>query len=229
MREVSKNGYTFIVEEIHEPNFEYWSQFTDGSWEPETFRAIDSFVKPGTTYVDIGAWVGPTVLYAAQLAASVVAFEPDPTAFGSLVNNIARNGITNVTALQMAVSDHAGTANLAAPEGWGYSMSSLVRQSDRSVSVSTTTLEKILRDLENVSLVKIDIEGGEVLALPPAINALKERRIPVYLAVHGPWLANHQMDVLREALAAFGRLSVKGNVIEAGRIVGWCDVLCEWT
>lgn len=48
------------------------------------------------TYIDIGAWIGPTVLYGACVSKHVYAIEPDPAAVSQLKKNSGKAfGIEN--------------------------------------------------------------------------------------------------------------------------------------
>jgi len=86
-----------------------------GIWEPtETDYLLDR-LKPGDTFVDIGANVGYYTVIAASLVGPqgrVMAFEPDPGNFELITANIAINQLQNVHAFQYAVSDSAGAATL---------------------------------------------------------------------------------------------------------------------
>ena len=50
------------------PNIHY------GNWEEDTFNILDHYQNPYKTYIDIGAWIGPTVLYSASKFKNVVCF-----------------------------------------------------------------------------------------------------------------------------------------------------------
>ena len=78
-RMIETHGATFTVAD-EERYREYWSSVVDESWEPETFMVLKGLIEPDSTYVDIGAWIGPTVLYGGQIAARCITAEPDPTA-----------------------------------------------------------------------------------------------------------------------------------------------------
>jgi FkbM family methyltransferase len=47
--------------------------------------------RPTAAYIDFGAWIGPTALYAAHFLHHVYALEPDPMAFSALTANVQRN------------------------------------------------------------------------------------------------------------------------------------------
>ena len=71
----------------------FWNKVEAGLWEPETLALIDQQITPGTTFLDLGAWVGPTALYAAARGARVIALEADPVALAQLrakLDDIAR-------------------------------------------------------------------------------------------------------------------------------------------
>ena len=81
--------------------------FVPRAAEVELIRTLSSnyplFMVIGANF---GVWV--TALAAAHPTAHVYCFEPTPNTFSGLSDNIALNGLRNVTALQLAVSDSAG-------------------------------------------------------------------------------------------------------------------------
>ena len=65
-----------VVDDPQTASWGFWQDhFATGRWEPFTLQTIDAFVGPSSTYVDIGSWVGPTVLWAARNAGQVVAVD----------------------------------------------------------------------------------------------------------------------------------------------------------
>ena len=83
---IEKNDKTFFVDSSN--NTSFWAQLQVGVWEPETFKIFDIFLDKNHSYIDLGAWIGPTVLYGCQNAKFCYAVEPDPVAFKNLKNNI---------------------------------------------------------------------------------------------------------------------------------------------
>ena len=82
---IEKNGKTFFVNSSN--NASFWASMQVGVWEPETFKIFDIFLDKNHSYVDLGAWIGPTVLYGCQNAKFCYAIEPDPVALKQLKNN----------------------------------------------------------------------------------------------------------------------------------------------
>ena len=108
--QIIKKSVTFEVEPVvvHNPNF--WQMVSSGAWEPDTFEVLQKYLSKNCSYLDIGAWVGPTVLFGAQLAKACYAFEPDPVAHAALKRNLELNPhINNVTASTTAVGTTTGT------------------------------------------------------------------------------------------------------------------------
>ena len=122
-------------------------------------------VRPGATIIDIGANIGLFSLVAAQKAATVLAFEPEPENFAILQKNCRLNEAHNVTARQLAVSDTSGVSRLYLPDNDGLTgrHSLYSGRGSRSLEVSCATLDEIVADggYECVDLVKLDCEGSE--------------------------------------------------------------------
>lgn len=174
----------------------YWDAYDLGEWEPTTHAYIDQYVTPGSTYIDIGAWIGPTVLWAAPLAGRVIAIEPDPNAYVSLAANTTH--LTNVEIYPYAVGPTTGTGLISAhiQGGFGSSMSHLVgptpsgdHDDEHGVEVSTWTLPDLFTTfhLTDVSLVKMDIEGSEALCLDSIGPWLADQGIPLLVSLHPNW------------------------------------------
>lgn len=60
-------------------------------WEPETFENFFAHLTTCRYYVGFGEWIGPTVLFAAQMVDEAFVIEPDPVAFAQLQTNLGLN------------------------------------------------------------------------------------------------------------------------------------------
>jgi FkbM family methyltransferase len=133
--------------------------------------------------VDIGANFGVYTRELARIAREVHAFEPSK----SMANALRRTAPSNVVVHEKALSDRAGEAALRTPQnadGPIYSLASLepnpavTAEPFVSVDVPLARLDSVLR--ENVSFVKIDVEGHELKVLEGA-HGLLQRSKPIFL------------------------------------------------
>lgn len=188
------HGKSFVVNAKGYEHF--WKEVNGTNWEPETFKIFNENIDSGTFLIDIGAWIGPTVLYASQLAGKAIAFEPDPVAFPRLKENLALNTDAawhdNVTLFDKAVSTRSGKMSLGSQNEGGDSMSSvLFADAATSWMVEATTLEDVM---ENQSVpgqkifLKIDIEGGEYDLIPQIKDVLANRDVTAYISLHPHFL-----------------------------------------
>ncbi|MCE8554351.1 FkbM family methyltransferase [Ruegeria pomeroyi] len=182
------NGEPFRLDPYHS---KFWRKATAGGWEPETFAVLDQHLSPDRDYVDIGAWIGPTVLYAARRARHVWCFEPDPVALRHLLWNLELNDIRNVSAFGVALSDGFGLARMASFGGEaGDSMTSLLASGTHGTEALTIGWDQFAQtvDLSGVSLVKMDVEGAEFGVVPTLTDWLRAHRPAFYLSTHAPFL-----------------------------------------
>lgn len=200
--QITRNGKKYVVAEGHEW---FWKIFEDGSWEPTTFNIFDKFLDKEKNFIDIGAWIGPTTLYAADKAKQVFSFEPDPVAYRSLVQNIDLNKIDNVVPYPVAVSNSWKGIPFGVKTAAGDSMSSELWATGDDVKVAAVSLEALIVDIQP-NFIKIDIEGGEKMLLEGITSALRHLRPTIHLSLHTPWfkddLIGFQSSIMK-ALAPY--------------------------
>ncbi len=187
---VRKNRRSFNVAVTQSHGF--WRAVESGYWEPNTFKIFDRFVTSDTIHLDIGSWIGPTALYAAQLAKRAYAFEPDPVAYQELEANVLANKdaewASRLAIQQMAIASTVGKMKLGSRGDGGDSMSSsLFVDGKTSWEVETGTLERFVESekLQNEKLfVKIDIEGGEYELVPSLKSVFPKYNMALFLSLH---------------------------------------------
>ncbi|MFZ0220310.1 MAG: FkbM family methyltransferase [Candidatus Nitrosopolaris sp.] len=171
------------------------------------FVSREQDVKPhivmneNETFVDVGANIGSYSLKIAndykKNGVEVVAIEAHPENFKALDRNIKCNDLTNVKIINKAVCDHNGIVNLYERSLDGsragsdiYSLfntfmhaSNSFLPNGKTLQIECDTLDNILAGHE-IHVMKIDIEGAEVLALKGATNTLKHLR-KIIVEIHG--------------------------------------------
>ncbi|MFY2824719.1 FkbM family methyltransferase [Ruegeria sp. MALMAid1280] len=206
------NGEPFRLDPYHS---KFWRKASVGAWEPETFAVLDKYLAPDSDYLDIGAWIGPTVLYGARRARHVWCFEPDPTAFRHLAWNLDLNDIRNVSAFGVALSDQFGVARMASVRGEpGDSTSSLLHDGAHGSDALTVAWDQFeaVNNLSGVSLVKMDIEGAEFFVLPTLLPFLQKHRPALLLSLHSPLLT--EADRLQKTEKLIKQLGFYSNILD---------------
>ena len=179
------------------------------AFEPALLQIADEFVKPGDTVWDIGANLGVFAVAAGDRAGEtgrVLAVEADIWLAG-VIRRTARltaNQDLHLEVLPAAVSDSHGVMRFAIAER-GRASNSLVDAGGRSTTggvrethlVPTLPLDALLETTGPPQVVKIDVEGAEVLVLEGARQVLSSARPVVYVEV-GKEHAEAVTTLLRE-------------------------------
>ena len=153
---------------------------TEAFLELELLEDARSRLQPGDLVVDIGAHVGNHSLFFALLCAcDVVAVEPDASNFDSLRATLEANDPNGrVTLHNIAIGAKPGRGRFT--NHGTASASTLKIASDANGDIEIQTIDAILDPEENVSILKIDIEGAEADALRGASRTLQTWRPRIY-------------------------------------------------
>jgi FkbM family methyltransferase len=153
-----------------------------GQWnEPEThtfLRYVLAGIDGEVNFVNVGASIGEFVIdmAACKKISSVTAFEPQPESADAIRRSCVINGFQNVRIVQKIVSDipkemhflendQSPTASHPV-----FSSAQEVKESHRLIKTKGTTLDEELATVETDTIVLLDIEGGEYLAMKGALD-----------------------------------------------------------
>jgi FkbM family methyltransferase len=174
-------------------------------------------LRDNETFLDVGANVGNYTLSVANdykdKKVNIIAIEAHPETFNALCTNIDCNNFKNVLTINKAVSDHKGIVTM-------YDQIDLDNRNVRHFRLSSI-FERVVRTNENLQgrssseiecdtldniiaghkadLMKMDIEGSEVLALAGANHTLKRLR-KVIIEIH----AEYNLQQVKNTLADYG-------------------------
>jgi FkbM family methyltransferase len=184
-----------------------------GVYEPQVRRCLTAFLRPGDTFVDVGAHIGFFSLIASSLVGSsgrVYSFEANSSLFPTLRSNAAQFPWMEV--FLRAVCNKSGSVAFSNPQhagesGWGKLAS--VRSEGYIESVEAVSLDEWHESLQfpPIRLIKIDAEGSEPLILEGA------RRI---LSLTRPYLIIEVNDVLLREVG-----QTRNSVIDSLRVQGY--------
>jgi FkbM family methyltransferase len=168
-----------------------------------TQLAIRSLVRPGETFVDIGANIGLMTLLGAHCVGPqgrVRSFEPNPRVFERLSGHVDSNGLRQVSLVNCGLGDADGELTLRViTEHTGMATFAEPTQAERAtvsaeyrvpVRRADDLLADLIRETEGTpALMKVDVEGFECRVLRGAAGVLRTLRPAVILEIVPEYLA----------------------------------------
>jgi FkbM family methyltransferase len=182
------------------PDFDIWLSPSDSAfgapiikqndYEPHVAAALRASLRPGMTFLDVGANIGYFTLLAARLVGAggrVLAIEPFQQNVKLLVQSLRSNRFDHVEIFPIAASDRAEllTFDNVGSNGQVFTLPTEARMLMATTVVYGMRLDDVLRDVVHVDVVKIDIEGAEHRAVAGA-RRLLERWRPIILSEFSP-------------------------------------------
>lgn len=169
-----------------------------GYFDPSGIRYIKNHLYEGEVFIDIGANVGSYSLVASSLVGltgKVIAFEPATASFQRLVENVSLNGQTNVVLERKAVLDKNSITYIHLSDGRNTGMSSIYHfasESGKTEKVEAVSLDDWAEKNEcmRISMIKMDIEGSEMLALKGMIRILEKYKPKILIELKEETLKN---------------------------------------
>lgn len=161
--------------------------------EEEFTRLIINELQPSDVLYDIGTCVGFVSLHAAKKGVRVISFEPDPFYRKRLETNIRLNSLEdNIKIISWAVSDSQGDVVLYTDGVDGISPSLRQKGGRGSVIIKTDTIDNAMNrgEIFPPDIIKLDIEGAEILALRGMQTLLRSDKAPraIFMEVHSEFL-----------------------------------------
>jgi FkbM family methyltransferase len=196
-----------------------YGRFYGGGELPRFLRAK---LTRGATFLDIGSNVGFFSLMAADLVGPeghVYAFEPEPDISESLERSAAANGYDHLEVLQLALSDRTGelefhrardgTASSLVPEAPGHE-----KRYEHTHTTRVTTLDALVAEgkvaVDNVALIKLDVEGEEPRTVAGMLETLRRADYPaLWCEVRGPTGSTRAPNTYAPVKALLGELGYR--------------------
>lgn len=154
--------------------FAFWL-WTHEDREKDEEIFFESYLKAGDTVVDCGAHIGTLTITASKIVGGkgkVFSYEAHPRTFSYLKRNTEDNNCKNVSAHNLAIGDKERVVNFS--DYYASDLNSI--EDDGKFSVEMKTLDGLLKDVETIDLLKLDIEGSELPALLGAVETIKKTK-----------------------------------------------------
>lgn len=176
-----------------------------GVWEPAVTAVYRAALREGDVVIDIGANVGMHTLLASRLVGRtgrVHAIEASPWIFRRLRRNLRTNRADNVRSYNLAVTEVAGEVPVFLHDDTNLGGTTIVATEAAKAGAHQESLVEgrplgeivPLRELRAARLIKIDVEGAELLVVRGMAPLLAELRPEVEILV----------EVNARALEGFG-------------------------
>jgi FkbM family methyltransferase len=158
--------------------------------------ALDKKIKKSKIGIDIGANIGITTMWMARHCEKVYSFEPDLDNIKRFNENIEVNNISNVELVQQAVSNENGVATFHLFDSYGHHSldQNHIAKAKKSVQVKTITLDQFCEEkgIQEIDVLKIDVEGLEYDVLQGSCKKLQSNAIKMIIFEHSPILLDKQ-------------------------------------
>jgi FkbM family methyltransferase len=227
------NNRSFFVDKTNiVSSINHWRYINEGTWEPHTFKILEEYLNTDCSYIDMGSWIGSTVLYGSLLAKHTYAIEPDPIALISLRNNIEVNEDLKkkITLFDGAISDNTGSFSLY--NSVGESTSTLVG-SGISINIKALSFDDFVKEygIKDCNFIKMDIEGAEKIVLPSMVNYLEKcvYKPVLYISFHPNFFKGEDKENIKKSLRFYNnfceastrkKLTIN-NILSVREIIAW--------
>jgi FkbM family methyltransferase len=175
--------------------------YLTGRYEPQETAIIRDLLRPGMTFVDVGANWGYFTLVGAHATGPhgrVVCVEADPDAVRAIRANVEANAFATVRVFGVAATDTPRQLHVKryeparATSSGNYGVAQTPTPEAADVIVAGRPLDDVLDEaaIEHVDVLKMDIVGGEAAALRGLSRRLSDGSIDhIVLEVHPAALA----------------------------------------
>ncbi|RLV01329.1 FkbM family methyltransferase [Streptomyces griseocarneus] len=155
-----------------------------GVWEPHMTHWLRRRLRPGDTFVDVGANVGYFSLLASRLVGDqgrVVAVEASPAVHENLLRQARLNDCRNLRTVNAAVADEQGTLSIALASNHNLGAASIVPYDGPTTAtfeIEARPLPELLtsEEIAKARVIKVDVEGAEgavVRGMLPLLDRLR--------------------------------------------------------
>lgn len=198
----------------------FWKEYCETGWEPNTFKIFQKYIDNNTHFVDIGAWVGITSLYALSCGCkNINAVEANPKSYEILQKVIMINNLNEYIKCKNICIYNKNNESIK----FGRDTSSASQIADNGEYVVVTqTLNNFLEEIniqQSNVFIKIDIEGSEIYIMNDIYNIIN-MGAKVFLSLHPPFYKDKKQSCY-EIISCLKNMSLQlsdGNITNTNEI-----------
>jgi FkbM family methyltransferase len=186
-----ENKYSFWT-----PTFYLNDYVNNFGGEKNLIKLILSKLRAGDIVWDVGANIGFHSVVLAKTSANkdieVYSFEPERKTFNLLMKNISLNELNNVYAFNLALGENNYLRDIYSSDTPNFGAHSFVQRTDYKVKKRGNKVNVVSGDnlvtennLKVPSVIKIDVEGAEILVLKGLKKTLRNKDVRlIFLEAH---------------------------------------------
>lgn len=164
------------------------------NFEPITTSIILRHLRQGGVFIDVGANVGWFTVIAAQAlkdSGMVYSIEANPAILPTLHENIS--GFQNIQVIEMAVGNRTGSTEFYMTSDFvnsGIHADPFKQDSGELTEVKIDLLDNIIPNHDQVSVVKIDVQGDDLNVIEGARSILSNSNLTLICEWAPVWMKN---------------------------------------
>ena len=203
------------IKEFKYPFF-YFVNNLDSFNELKSIKFLIKNFKDDDIFYDIGAQYGLYTSLALEFCKEVHSFEPIPKFFNVLENSF--KSYKNVFLNELAVSDKTGREKICiGPTTIVEEMKKKYKKLEEEVEIKTITLDEYIKTHSKPTVIKMDIEGAEFLAINGGYEFFKNNSPVILMEVLGDEfleISKKAVELLVELGYAPYQINLEGEISE---------------
>lgn len=175
IRTVNRHGINYTLDLSDVVDWYVYFGFQEVSRE-----TLLNLMDIGQTIIDIGANIGNVTLESAKIVGptgEIHSFEPDPENYKRLEVNLKMNRFSNISSNKLGLGNKAGVFRIVNVSPGNQGMNRIINKNlsnFNSRQIQVTTLDEYVfeKKLNNIDLIKIDVEGFEYNVLKGGVKVI---------------------------------------------------------
>lgn len=213
---INKKQEMFVIRNNeNDANLHFWKNIYE-NLENYKFDMFNHFLDKNKIFIDIGGWIGANCMYGSRKSKHVYSIEADHKSFEDLTLNCQTNcknytlinkAMYNVDNIEIKFGKNKflnnskmgdGDSQIYTDEDTSHQDTSHQDSSNEYYTIQTTTLQQIVETHDinpyDISLISVDIAGGEEHIFNDLYKMHKKYNVPLYIKFYYEWWQDKNLD-----------------------------------